>query len=482
MRRFVFVLALISAVSSIAFAQARRIPPRGVPSSTSVETNSSAANSDPSSAAAMYDEAKDYAKVKFEEFKTRKVPYSDDLREQTLREQKQLAARYASQLSGANPAGENLYYLGMLHILATNEDAAAPAFKSYLAGTDLNPDKAQTARSFLALAAARRGDFAAAESALAEYLKSSPLKTRERLAVERELALQYHKAKMRDKAVAHAEEAFAAARAALRDAAQDERLVEVFTELGNTLFDIYSEMRQTDKAARALELMREVGINSQNHRLYADATDRIITYTIENNRKPEALAREKAELKDVDAYFRDFTVRAKIKQYFSARERHYKILGEPAPDFAIAQWITEKGVAGEQPLALAQFRGKVVLLDFWATWCKPCFDSFPELAEWHQTYGKQGLQIIGVTRYYGQAGGFAVDEPSEFAYLQKFKREQRLPYPFAVARDTDTAKDFNVSSLPTIAIIDKKGTLRFIETGARANDEIEKIVQRLLAE
>ena len=485
MRLIICVLTAIFAVTATTYAQARRVPPRSVPSSTPVETSAPTtanSSSNQTAAAAMYEEAKDYSKQKFEEFKQKKLPYSDELREQTLREQKQLAARYALQLGEQNPIGENLYYLAMLHILASNDDAAADAFKGYLSGADLNADKAQTARSLLAVTAARRKDFSVAETALADYLKSSPVKTRERLAIERELAIQYHKAKIRDKAVGHAENAFSAARTALRDAATDERLLEVVAELGNTLFEIYSDMNQFDKANFALETLREVGINSQDHRLYLDASDKLITFAIENNRKPAALERAKAEQKAIDANFRDLTQRARVKNYFASRERHYKMLGETAPEFTTAQWITEKNQPGEQPFALSGLRGKVVVLDFWATWCKPCFDSFPELTEWHQTYGKQGLEVIGLTRFYGNAGGFNADEPAEFAYLQKFKREQRLPYRFVVAKDLSVARSFYAAELPTIVIIDKKGVIRFVEIGARANEELERLVQKLLAE
>lgn len=485
MRLIIRVLLVIFVVSAATHAQARRVPPRSVSASTPVETVAApnTTNSESTQTAAqLYETAKDYSKQKFEEFRLKKLPYSDELREQTLREQKQLAARYALQLGAQNPAGESLYYLGMLHILASNEDQAANAFRNYLAGADLNADKAQTARSLLAVAAARRQDFSVAETALAEYLKSSPIKTRERLAIERELATQYHQAKISDKAVSHAENAFTAARAALRDAATDERLLEVVAELGDTLFEIYSDMNQPDKANAALETLREVGISAQNYRLYLDATDKLITFAIENNRKPAALERAKAEQKAVDANFRDLTLRARVRNYLNSRERHYKMLGEAAPEVVAAQWLTEKGEPGEQPFALSSLRGKVVVLDFWATWCKPCFDSFPELTEWHQTYGKQGLEVVGLTRFYGRAGGYSADEPAEFAYLQKFKREQRLPYRFVVNKDLSASKNFYVAELPTIVIIDKKGTIRFVEIGARANAELERLIQKLLAE
>ena len=80
----------------------------------------------------MFDEANAFARNKFAEFEQKKIAYSESLRKQTIRDQKQLAAKYAGLLSAKpNLAGEDLYYLGMLHWIAANLDGTAGSLRKY---------------------------------------------------------------------------------------------------------------------------------------------------------------------------------------------------------------------------------------------------------------------------------------------------------------------------------------------------------------
>ena len=104
------------------------------------------------------------------------------------------------------------------------------------------------------------------------------------------------------------------------------------------------------------------------------------------------------------------------------RETQYKLLGEKAPELPlIDQWFP-----GERK-SFAELRGKVVLLDFWATWCAPCFDAFPDLIEWQQDFGRDGFEILGITRYYGEANGLPADNPSEAAFLKTVREKSGCP-------------------------------------------------------
>ena len=100
-----FVVILILCASTIAFAQSRRVPPprtnsaATAPNTTNETSVSAGANEAAKTAAALYEEANNYAKIKFEDFERRKIPYSEELRQTTQREQKQLAAKYAVQLA-----------------------------------------------------------------------------------------------------------------------------------------------------------------------------------------------------------------------------------------------------------------------------------------------------------------------------------------------------------------------------------------------
>ncbi len=492
MRLLLLLFLFISIFSTNLAAQARRIPPAR-PAAASPNTDKTADNSNTASsaqpvivegktAAQMYEDARTYAKRKFDEFIAQKTPYSEELRERTQLEGKQLAAKYAAQLQTQNLSGEDFYYLGSLHILAENTDGSDEAFKKYLAGQDLNPEKSQTARAFVVVSAARKKDFPVAENALGKYLKNVPVVLRERILVENELAQQYFAAKNYQSAAAHADAAVTAGLAGIKNASVEPQLLEIFSEAGFTLFQIYAADKQNIKAAATLEILRSAGATAQSTGLYTQAIGKQVTFLIETGRKPEAMQLFKGAQVAVGTDFHDPALRAQVTGFLKNREGQYKIWGEAAPEIEVDKWVADQNADESAGRSLSQMRGEVVLLDFWATWCKPCFASFPELTEWYETYANQGLNIVGMTRYYGFAGGVGADENGEFAFLQKFKRTERLPYPFAVAKNLKNYDNYGVFALPTIVLIDKKGVVRYVDTGIRNEKEVEKIIQKLLAE
>ena len=127
---------------------------------------------------------------------------------------------------------------------------------------------------------------------------------------------------------------------------------------------------------------------------------------------------------------------------------------DKAPDFTL------KDLDGNE-VTLSQYKGNVVLLDFWATWCPPCQGSIPELVDLQDKYLKEGLVILGVS----------VDEPRQInnEYLSAFKKKFRINY--TVLRVTKKVmRDYfgnRTISLPTLLIIDREGFILEKHTGFR---------------
>jgi peroxiredoxin len=140
-------------------------------------------------------------------------------------------------------------------------------------------------------------------------------------------------------------------------------------------------------------------------------------------------------------------------------------VGEPAPDFSL------QDLAGHAT-ALASYRGqKVVLLDFWATWCPPCRMSMPGLQKLEEEFKDRGLEILSVNQ------GEEADQVRHFI--------DRKKYSFHVVLDQDqaVAAKYGVKGIPTLVLVDKKGVVQRISVGYSGNEnDLEQAVERLVKE
>ena len=118
---------------------------------------------------------------------------------------------------------------------------------------------------------------------------------------------------------------------------------------------------------------------------------------------------------------------------------------------------------------LSDFKGKVVLLNFWATWCVPCAAEVPELVKWQEQYKADGLQIIGITY-----------PPTRAVNVKRFVRRNKINYPILLGSKA-TKKLFESSdTLPITVIIDRKGNIVDRIDGVIFADEFELKIKPLL--
>ena len=124
-------------------------------------------------------------------------------------------------------------------------------------------------------------------------------------------------------------------------------------------------------------------------------------------------------------------------------------VGQPAPRYA-ATSLTGDSVS------LAGMRGKVVLMNVWATWCGPCRKEIPELRAIHTTYKDRGLELVGVS----------VDADGSDDAIRDFLKEFRMDYTIWRDANETVQATFRMAGVPATFLIDKQGVLRWKATGA----------------
>ena len=127
--------------------------------------------------------------------------------------------------------------------------------------------------------------------------------------------------------------------------------------------------------------------------------------------------------------------------YISAWGDKKGLSRKAAPEIALASTLNSAA-----KLTLADLRGKVVLLEFWATWCPPCRASIPHLQKLHDAYAKRGLVILSVT-----------NEDAET--VKKFVAEHKMTFPVGTDLDDKTVTTYGVQSIPTAFLIDTAGKI-----------------------
>lgn len=144
--------------------------------------------------------------------------------------------------------------------------------------------------------------------------------------------------------------------------------------------------------------------------------------------------------------------------------------------------LTFEKTIGDFP-GLAAWKGKVVIVDFFAHWCGPCRASFPDMKKLYSDLHAKGVEIVQVTRYYGFIGTERDLKPEqEYAKMIDFKAQNGLPWPI-IFGDQTNFNAYGVTGIPQTAVIDRSGKVHKIDIGYSAESfaEFRKTVEALVA-
>ena len=153
---------------------------------------------------------------------------------------------------------------------------------------------------------------------------------------------------------------------------------------------------------------------------------------------------------------------------------HSALTGKQAPDFTLSN------LQG-QPVSLANFRGKAVMINFWATWCGPCKIETPWLVQLREKYAPQGFEVLGVS-----SQGDDVTPKDKTAWdkdkadIAKFAQQDKLPYPVLLGGDSIAKPYGGVEDLPTSFFVNRKGVVVAAVMGLTSESELEANIQKAL--
>jgi cytochrome c biogenesis protein CcmG/thiol:disulfide interchange protein DsbE len=148
---------------------------------------------------------------------------------------------------------------------------------------------------------------------------------------------------------------------------------------------------------------------------------------------------------------------------------------KPAPNFSLPD------VTGKR-ISLSNYKGKAVLINFWATWCAPCKIETPWLVELRNQYAPQGFEILGVST---EGDDLAKNDTAGWARtraaIQEFMQKDHIDYPLLMDGDSISKPYGGLDELPTSYFVDRKGNVVATQLGLTSKDDIEANIKKALA-
>jgi cytochrome c biogenesis protein CcmG/thiol:disulfide interchange protein DsbE len=152
-----------------------------------------------------------------------------------------------------------------------------------------------------------------------------------------------------------------------------------------------------------------------------------------------------------------------------------RITGKPAPDFTLPD------LSGNN-VSLSSFKGKPLLINFWATWCGPCKIETPWLIELQNEYGPKGFQIIGIST---EGDDLKPDDKDGWAHdkaeIAKFVKQQRMQYPVLINGDSLVGKYGDLDAMPTSVYVDRSGKVVAVQLGISSKEDMAAHIKKAIA-
>jgi len=150
------------------------------------------------------------------------------------------------------------------------------------------------------------------------------------------------------------------------------------------------------------------------------------------------------------------------------------LIGKPAPEFSLMDLSGKK-------VSLADYKGKALLINFWATWCGPCKVETPWLVELRNQYAPRGFEILGISAEGddlepNDKEGWGRDK----AAIGKFVHDEHMPYPVLVDGDSLSKPYGGLDAMPTSFFVDRTGKIVAAQMGITSKDDIEANIRKTL--
>ncbi|PJB79173.1 MAG: hypothetical protein CO090_05565 [Acidobacteria bacterium CG_4_9_14_3_um_filter_49_7] len=173
------------------------------------------------------------------------------------------------------------------------------------------------------------------------------------------------------------------------------------------------------------------------------------------------------------------TTEERSRKSLESQLKMLDMIGKPATELKAEKWLNSK------KLTLKKLKGKVVLIDFWATWCPPCRQVIPVLAASYEELKDKGLVVLGYTKYYGfyrddQKNAGKVEKSAELTLTREFLKRFKMTYPVAIANDDKGFTDYGIESIPTLFFIDRKGVIVDVEMGSGDPNKLKTKIENLV--